>query len=331
MSGNWFTKRFTFMVIADANSNVVRFRISGILLYIAPLIVLLLAAAALYLYVIHERSASLSGRLASELSGQSTRYQATIATKDQTIEQLQNELIHLSEQAEEIKTKVEEFKKFESEMKSIAGTDGKGGSDAAQAANGQAAASGGVGGKDAPVSDEDVADLVNQTKTSYTSIGNEITELFGSLTETKQKVLETQHLLRVTPTLWPADSHQITSGFGMRIDPFTKAPSFHSGIDFGANTGDPAYVTADGVVASTGSDATHGNNIVVTHENGLSTWYMHLSKIKVKAGDTVTKGQVIGLVGSTGRSTGPHLHYEVLKNGKSIDPKPYLKTVRKEE
>ena len=86
-----------------------------------------------------------------------------------------------------------------------------------------------------------------------------------------------------------------------------------------------------GKVVSTGKDIYHGNNIVIEHSKGLRTWYMHLNKILVNKGDSVEKGSSIGLVGSTGRSTGPHLHYEVLKNGESIDPKPYLKAIRKDE
>lgn len=331
MNWKWIRKRFTFMVISDANSHVIRFRVAGIFLYLGAIVVLCALGAASYYYQVHKESEQLNGHLKAEMSGQTESFTQSILDKNSTIEQLQSELIRLSDQAEAIKAKVEEFKKFESEMKSIAGTDGKGGPLAGAASSGEQGASAGIGGTNVPASDKDVEELVEQARLNYSTIGDDINTLTGSLSVTKQKVLETQHLLQVTPTLWPTISHTITSGFGVRIDPFTKAPSYHSGIDFGANLGDPAYVTADGTVKSTGSDATHGINIVVTHENGLSTWYMHLSKINVKPGEAVVKGQIIGLTGNTGRSTGPHLHYEVLKNGVSIDPKPYLQAVRKED
>ncbi|WP_135555579.1 peptidoglycan DD-metalloendopeptidase family protein [Paenibacillus cymbidii] len=331
MNGKWIRKRFTFMVISDANSHVIRFRIAGVVLYFGVIAVLCALGAAYYYYQVHKESELLNGHLKAEMTDQTQTFAESLLDKNSTIEQLQSELIRLSDQAEAIKAKVEEFKKFESEMKSIAGTDGKGGPLASAPPSGEKPATAGIGGTNVPASEKDVDDLVEQARHNYSTIGDEINALTGSLTVTKQKVLETQHLLQVTPTLWPTISHAITSGFGVRIDPFTKAPSYHSGIDFGANLGDPAYVTADGTVKSTGSDSTHGNNIVVTHENGLSTWYMHLSKIGVKPGETVVKGQIIGRTGNTGRSTGPHLHYEVLLNGVSIDPKPYLQAVRKDD
>jgi murein DD-endopeptidase MepM/ murein hydrolase activator NlpD len=117
----------------------------------------------------------------------------------------------------------------------------------------------------------------------------------------------------------------------MRRDPFTFSMVYHSGLDIGAKTGTPVHAAADGRVSITDYDSYHGNNIVIDHGNGLKTWYMHLSKIGVEKGEEITKSQEIGLVGSTGRSTGPHLHYEVLKDNKSVDPNTYLKGARKDE
>jgi murein DD-endopeptidase MepM/ murein hydrolase activator NlpD len=111
----------------------------------------------------------------------------------------------------------------------------------------------------------------------------------------------------------------------LRKDPFTYRPSFHSGYDISARANSEVSVTADGIVRLTGYDSERGNHILVDHGSGLSTWYMHLNKILVQKGDPLTKAQVIGLVGSTGRSTGYHLHYEVLQDEVSIDPQPYLK------
>jgi murein DD-endopeptidase MepM/ murein hydrolase activator NlpD len=112
--------------------------------------------------------------------------------------------------------------------------------------------------------------------------------------------------------------------FGYRKDPFTEKASFHRGIDIAGKTGDPVYTTADGIVHTVGFDQFHGHNVVIEHSGGLRTWYMHLKKAAVQQGEAVKKGQTIGLLGSTGRSTGPHLHYEILKNGKSTNPKPYM-------
>ncbi|MGQ0794160.1 MAG: M23 family metallopeptidase [Deltaproteobacteria bacterium] len=117
---------------------------------------------------------------------------------------------------------------------------------------------------------------------------------------------------------------EINSGFGNRTDPFNSKPAFHSGIDIEAKLGDPIISTADGVVAQAGNYARYGETVIVKHKIGYKTLYGHLSKVGVKVGERVKSGDVIGYAGSTGRSTGVHLHYEVILNGKAVDPMKYL-------
>src|SRR6202795_2001235 len=118
---------------------------------------------------------------------------------------------------------------------------------------------------------------------------------------------------------------EFTSGFGVRSDPFLGRPAMHTGLDFRASTGDPVRATANGKVVSSGWAGGYGRMVEVDHGNGLSTRYGHLSEINVKVGDTVRIGQVIGAVGSTGRSTGPHLHYETRIDGEAVDPQKFLR------
>ncbi|MGV7215810.1 peptidoglycan DD-metalloendopeptidase family protein [Bradyrhizobium sp. UFLA05-112] len=118
---------------------------------------------------------------------------------------------------------------------------------------------------------------------------------------------------------------EFTSGFGVRSDPFLGRPAMHTGLDFRAATGDPVRVTANGKVVSAGWSGGYGRMIEVDHGNGLSTRYGHLSEINVKVGEIVKIGQVVGLVGSTGRSTGPHLHYETRIDGEAVDPQKFLR------
>lgn len=118
---------------------------------------------------------------------------------------------------------------------------------------------------------------------------------------------------------------EFTSGFGVRSDPFLGRPAMHTGLDFRAATGDPVRATANGKVASSGWAGGYGRMVEIDHGNGLSTRYGHLSEINVKVGDTVKIGQVIGAVGSTGRSTGPHLHYETRIDGEAVDPQKFLR------
>lgn len=116
---------------------------------------------------------------------------------------------------------------------------------------------------------------------------------------------------------------QTASGYGTRIDPIYKTVKFHEGMDFSANVGTPVYVTGNGKVTQAGWDGLYGNSITIDHGFGYVTRYAHLSKIKVRRGQKVIRGEVIGEVGSTGKSTGPHLHYEVHVKGKVVNPVNY--------
>src|SRR5438105_4289132 len=118
---------------------------------------------------------------------------------------------------------------------------------------------------------------------------------------------------------------EFTSGFGVRSDPFLGRPAMHTGLDFRASSGDPVRATANGKVVSSGWSGGYGRMVEIDHGNGLSTRYGHLSEIHVKVGDVIRIGQVIGAVGSTGRSTGPHLHYETRIDGEAVDPQKFLR------
>jgi Peptidase family M23 len=118
---------------------------------------------------------------------------------------------------------------------------------------------------------------------------------------------------------------EFTSGFGVRADPFLGRPAMHTGLDFRAQTGDPVRATANGKVVNSGWAGGYGRMVEIDHGNGLSTRYGHLSEINVKVGEYVKIGQVIGAVGSTGRSTGPHLHYETRIDGEAVDPQKFLR------
>ncbi|HEX8492121.1 MAG TPA: M23 family metallopeptidase [Pyrinomonadaceae bacterium] len=129
------------------------------------------------------------------------------------------------------------------------------------------------------------------------------------------------------PSIWPV-AGTLRSGVGMRSNPFGgSSVEFHKGQDISAPTGTPVYATADGVVDVARWVKGYGNGIYIDHGNGISTRYGHLSRIDVVAGQTVKRGEQLGLVGSTGRSTGPHLHYEVRINGQPANPMSYLPPV----
>jgi len=128
-------------------------------------------------------------------------------------------------------------------------------------------------------------------------------------------------VLAAIPSINPAGDVGIRSPYGWRVDPW---PEFHAGVDLAADYGDPVVASAAGTVVFAQYDGGFGNRVAIDHGNGYQTWYCHLSRIDVSAGEYVRKAQHIALVGSTGESTGPHLHYQVMLDGKPVDPTPYL-------
>lgn len=127
------------------------------------------------------------------------------------------------------------------------------------------------------------------------------------------------------PNSSPIAAAYKSSSYGWRRDPFTKRRAFHSGLDFTARRGTPIYAAGDGVVTFAKRTAGYGRLVKIDHGSGLETRYAHASKLLVKVGERISKGQVVAKVGSTGRSTGPHLHYEIRLNGVALDPRKYLK------
>jgi len=123
----------------------------------------------------------------------------------------------------------------------------------------------------------------------------------------------------------PLPNSKVSSRFGSRIDPFNGRMAMHNGIDFKAKKGTPVKASGAGVVVSASRKGGYGKVVEIRHSNGYTTRYAHLSRMNVKKGQKVKKSQVIGKVGSTGRSTGPHLHYEVRRNDKARNPSKYIK------
>jgi murein DD-endopeptidase MepM/ murein hydrolase activator NlpD len=149
-----------------------------------------------------------------------------------------------------------------------------------------------------------------------------------SFVEIANMVKNKDKLLNATPSIQPVSNknlNRIASGFGYRIDPVYKDRRLHPGLDFTAPLGTPIYATADGVVVDAGfNTGGYGNRVVINHGFGYQTLYGHMSRIKSRVGEKVKRGEVIGYVGSTGKSTGPHCHYEVHRSGRQVDPIYYF-------
>jgi murein DD-endopeptidase MepM/ murein hydrolase activator NlpD len=144
------------------------------------------------------------------------------------------------------------------------------------------------------------------------------------LSSIEAKILQKSVLKDMLPNSSPVEAAYNSSSYGWRIDPFNGSQAFHEGLDFPANSGTAIYAAADGIVSVAELTHDYGNIVKISHGSGLETRYAHASKLLVKAGERVSKGQIVAEVGSTGRSTGPHLHYEIRLNGNSLDPRKYL-------
>jgi len=166
--------------------------------------------------------------------------------------------------------------------------------------------------------------LVLNTTKRIDQLSKQLAIQSKSLDEILKLASVKDNLLLAIPAIQPVRNEnlkRVASGFGYRIDPFTKVRKMHNGMDFTAPTGSPVYATGDGVVARADAAASgFGNHVVIRHGFGYESLYAHLSKYNCRPGQHVKRGDVVGYVGSTGRSEGPHCHYEVHKDGKVVNP-----------
>jgi len=180
----------------------------------------------------------------------------------------------------------------------------------------------------ASLGDMDQTQLIHDAYTHFSILEHRITVQRQSFDEVDSLIKNKKRMLAHIPAIQPisnADLTRIASGFGFRIDPIYKTIKLHTGIDFAAPKGTPIYATGDGTVEFAGKNGDgYGNHIIIDNGYGYETLFGHLYRIKVHVRDKVKRGEVIGWVGSTGKSTGPHCHYEVIKNGNKINPVYYF-------
>ena len=229
------------------------------------------------------------------------------------------QLAALADKIEQINSKMVELKEFDNKLKVMVNLEP--GDDSTQFL--------GIGGSDPSLMDPEYSleeahqKLVRLMHQSLDNLDTEISiqaqekaELYGFLEERKS-------MFACTPSIWPAMGW-VSSKFGYRISPFTNEKEFHEGLDISARIGSQIIAPADGVVASIGETYGFGIVLTINHGYGLKTMYGHLSKVQVKKGQSVKRSENIALIGNTGRTTGPHLHYEVQLNGVPVNPVNYI-------
>jgi murein DD-endopeptidase MepM/ murein hydrolase activator NlpD len=186
---------------------------------------------------------------------------------------------------------------------------------------------GGTGGTDKYSAFEsyDNADLLRSTSERMDRLTKQLYIQSKSYDEVVRLAKSKEKLVASIPAIMPVNqkdlAHTVTSGFGWRTHPIYKTQEFHPGMDFAAEQGTPIYATGDGIIEKADNLAQgYGNHVVINHGFGYQTLYGHMSRIKARVGQKVTRGELIGYVGSTGLSTAPHVHYEVIRNGEKVNP-----------
>ncbi len=180
-------------------------------------------------------------------------------------------------------------------------------------------AAGGTSVAPSPAMTEIATAALSSPEDTFGVLRNLLQGLESRLTYVRRDVERREALAAATPSIWPAQGW-LSDRFGVRSDPFTGEHGYHQGLDISADKGQPVFATADGLVESASYNGDYGNMVVLKHGFDLTTRYGHMSGFAVKVGQKVKRGTVIGFVGATGRATGAHVHYEILANGKLIDP-----------
>ncbi len=187
----------------------------------------------------------------------------------------------------------------------------------------------GIGGSDPSLADAEYSvekahqKLVRLMHQSLDNLDTEISVQTQEKSDLYDFLENQKSMFACTPSIWAANGW-VSSNFGYRTSPFTGVKEFHNGIDIAAKTGTPIIAPADGVVSSAGKTHGFGNLLTVNHGYGMKTIYAHLSEIIAKKGQAIKRGEIIGLIGNTGRSTGPHLHYEIHVEGVPVNPTRYI-------
>jgi murein DD-endopeptidase MepM/ murein hydrolase activator NlpD len=303
--------KFTVFVLSDSGTPVTRKSLSrrALSLLAATAAVVILASVAIFCDYLRLKS----GLIAAH------RDAAQIARQKEEIHHQRRQIQRFAADINHLKNRVAALDVLEQEIRAAANLDEDGDQEGVF----------GVGGPPPDDLDTELA-LAERHNSLLRDMHAQVSVLKRAAGQ-KQQDLETllsgveaqRNLLARTPTILPAKGW-ISSRFGYRKSPFGGRREFHKGVDIAAKNRSPVVATADGVVTFSGAKAAYGKTIVIDHGHGIITSYAHLSKTLVKAGRHVKRGDTVGLVGSTGRSTGPHLHYEVRLNGMPVNPQKYV-------
>ncbi|WP_424767321.1 peptidoglycan DD-metalloendopeptidase family protein [Paenibacillus sp. sgz302251] len=325
--------KWSFVVMRGADKTVKQFHVSKRSVFAAPTAIILAVSGCIA--GLQFKSAYELRHLEAQLAEQDAYFAQTVSVKDEAIVSLQQEIVQLSHQAQELETKVGELQELEQKLQQFIAKYGNAISPSSTRSTPADDNKPSVQILSAMKTDAAIDAENHHTSKQFAllaqSTGLELetlTAMVDTMEYTMAQTLRLAHDKRTTvdayPSSWPTSSKQLTSGFGYRSDPFTGRTTFHAGIDIAGKLGDPIFSAADGTVAETGYDSELGWYVIIDHLGDLQSEYMHLSQIEAKKGDIVVRGEKIGLLGTSGRSTGPHLHFQIMQKNKPANPLKFL-------
>ncbi|XID92850.1 peptidoglycan DD-metalloendopeptidase family protein [Paenibacillaceae bacterium WGS1546] len=328
MAHNRRKAQWSLILIRDAERRVRQFRVSGRTVAFLPVATALAVAGGITGIELH--AAQRIQELESLLGGETARHARESDAKDGRIAALNEELRTLNAETEHLQNRLNELRELEAKLRRFIGAYGEGVPTAPGDAVPPSAEIAASALSAAPLSDRLSADAVEATIADFAELSRMLDEMAVTMEANLRKAEQRQAELDAMPSAWPTVSRRMTSGFGYRRDPFTGKSAFHAGVDITGDIGDPIYAAGDGRVAEAGFNRTRGNYIIISHRNGLESWYMHLSKIGVREKQQVKRGDPIGEMGNSGRSTGPHLHFQIVSKEEPVNPLPYLNQVKED-
>ncbi|MGO4180636.1 peptidoglycan DD-metalloendopeptidase family protein [Paenibacillus sp. MCAF9] len=330
--------KWSFVVLRGADKTVKQFHVSKRSVFAAPTAVVIAVTGCIAGLQI--KSAYEMNQLEEQMSQQDERFAQTVSDKNEAIVSLQQEIIGLSEQANEMKEKIDDLQQLELKLKQFIANYGSkletstyltpiDKSETTVKILSNTSSTGKRSINDSKQSKQFIL-LAQETGLHLADLQRMVETMEDSLTLTLQLAQATRVSVDAYPSGWPTRSKMLTSGFGYRRDPFTGRTAFHAGLDITGKLGDPIFSAADGTVSDTGFNNSLGKYIVIDHLGGLQSAYMHLKEIEAKEGDTVVRGEKIGLLGSSGRSTGPHLHFQIMQKNEPVNPLPFLSLIKED-
>lgn len=328
------SKRWTWMLIRGADRPAVQFSIPALLITVAGIAIMVSITAAITLVI--AQTASLNA-----IRAQQAKLESGITEKQEQLATARRQLAALMTESNQMKDRMEQVAQWEQQLQHYLRASGEAIPSAAGSSSGRTYSLGEAGRL--PVGGEYIQALSDDASPDLRL--HPLTVTPNSVADTHQQLRRMEatwegwmttmpallaqaetfkQRLNATPTFWPTDSTYITSRFGSRSDPFHGSSAFHAGLDIGGDMGDPVYAAADGKVIASNYDMMKGNYLIIDHGSSLTTRYLHLSERSIRTGERVSKGQMIGKMGSTGRSTGAHLHFEVRQGEEAVDPAIYV-------